>query len=110
MTPQNQAEQKANHIATDILLVGKRKEVMDNLALLIQKADALDWLEKNDYSLYADSEQPMRFQLGIQEDGVIISIHESVSSLLSAINQVRKEQEESDADMGSIEHDERGDN
>jgi len=42
MTPHEQAEAKANHIATDILLVGKRKEVMDNLTTIILKAEERD--------------------------------------------------------------------
>ena len=86
MTSQTQAEQKVRKLRlrfqeiilnqrTDLTLINLEEE----LILLIQKADALDWLEKQSgHNILAEQ----GFTLNKWTD----------KSLLSAINQARKEQ------------------
>ena len=87
MTPQTQAEQKARAVK---LLHQETRKVIDDIALLIQKADALDWLEKGFGEITA-----IRRNIS---GGKYCSFHwenqfSQNKTLLSAINQARKEQE-----------------
>lgn len=86
MTPQTQAEQKARELLEDVIFAcdkesvaePKMKRFRQELTLLIQKADALDWLEK----------EVAKSKWAYLLDNLEIK---SGETLLSAINQARKE-------------------
>jgi hypothetical protein len=89
MTPQTQAEQKARDfliaVRGDYSVSGHESHVQE-LTLLIQKADALDWVQENHFTIMA-CHQPKTFMC------VSMGKPSGVNtSLLSAINQARKEQ------------------
>jgi hypothetical protein len=67
-------------------------DLLKELEELRKDKERLDWLQAQDFSLYSDPEQAMRFSLAIQQDGVTESIHESVSSLRTAIDQAKDKQ------------------
>jgi len=94
MTPQTQAEQKARELMESIVLdkIFDENVALQELTLLIQKADALDWFEKFLISEggYIDME--------MSSTPYILANHTTDEewkgeTLLSAINQARKEQE-----------------
>lgn len=77
-----------NHIES--CAVAKQTKVLQELTLLIQKSDALDWLEKNWPNMIVDTDTliPPKWFITMDES---IKVRRA-DTLLSAINQARREQ------------------